>query len=235
MTGPWTPDPTFPVCRLPPDPWKLELLSQAQGFNYSHEGEPPNSNPHSHFQLLPRHLLLGTSQGPQALQPELAHLCPHPSPLWAPPQLSLRADLCCHLPSPELSVPPPPHSLALPQGLCTVPLPQSSPRSNSRSSPWFCTPTHPSQPTSQTQFHTGFHTCLPKTLPHSTHTPHVNSGRAGGPSTQGCAWHSQGSAHLGSEACHCPFIPLAGLTSSVVGFLGSVCSSSSSSSSSSSR
>ena len=34
------------------------------------------------------------------------------------------------------------------------------------------------------------------------------------------------------KACHCPLIPLAGLTSSVVGFLGSVCSSSSSSSSS---
>lgn len=60
-------DPTFPVCLLPPDPWKLELLSQPQGFNYSHEGEPPNSHPHSHFQPPPCHLFLGTSQDSPSL------------------------------------------------------------------------------------------------------------------------------------------------------------------------
>lgn len=55
-------------------------------------------------------------------------------------------------------------------------------------------------------------------------------------SLQGYAQHRRCSANTWGMTTRClPYFPLAGLTSSVVGFLGSVCSSSSSSSSSSSR
>ena len=166
------------------------------------------------------HLLLGGSQEPQtqALLPELDHGCPHPSPLWAPLKPNLMIDLLCHLLSSKLSAPssctaPSPCTLwpchrAFAQ--CSLFLrsahPTSPLRSDSPSSPQFCTLTHSSRPTSRTQLHTRFRACLSKAPPPLHTLPPLNSGSAGITSDRErtqhpvlCPAQSGRSKHLGGE------------------------------------
>ena len=146
LTGPWTPPSRSASCPLILGSWNSSANLRGSIIHMRVSPQIPTPT------LISSHRLATSSwvphKIPQALYPELTHLCPHPSPLWAPPKPSFSTDLSCHLPSPELSALPPPHSLALPQGLCTAPLPQSAhPISSPRSDSPLLTPVlHPNSP-----------------------------------------------------------------------------------------
>lgn len=95
---PWTPPSSFASCL--PDPWKLELLTQPQGLNYSQADEPlsPNTTLPSPLRGPTRSLELHTCHA------ELGHPCPRPSSRWA--LLNLTSHFC-HLHSSELNTPLP--------------------------------------------------------------------------------------------------------------------------------
>lgn len=146
LTGPWTPPSQSASCPLILGRWNSSANLRGSIIHMRVSPQIPTPTLISSHRLATSSWVLTRFPKPCVLSSlTSAHIHPHSRPLPNPvsaltfPVTSL----------PQNSVPlPPPHSLALPQGLCTAPLPQSAhPTSSPRSDSPLLTPVlHPNSP-----------------------------------------------------------------------------------------